>query len=64
MDWIEITVSTNSEGADIVSEALMRQGAVGTQIVDRADVPDPSKPVGYWELCRLRRCQSNWKYGR
>ena len=37
MDWIEITVSTNSEGADIVSEALMRQGAVGTQIVDRAD---------------------------
>ena len=50
MDWIEITVSTNSEGADIVSEALMRQGAVGTQIVDRADVPDPSKPVGYWEL--------------
>ena len=45
MDWIEITVSTNSEGADIVSEALMRQGAVGTQIVDRADVPDPSKPV-------------------
>ncbi|MBQ7454928.1 MAG: 50S ribosomal protein L11 methyltransferase [Clostridia bacterium] len=50
MDWVEITVSTNAQGADIVSEALMRQGAVGTQIIDRADVPDPDKPTGYWEL--------------
>jgi len=50
MDWIEITISTNTEGADIVSEALMRQGAVGTQIIDKADVPDPDKPNGYWEL--------------
>ena len=50
MDWIEITISTNPEGADIVSEALLRQGAVGTQIIDRADVPDPSKPNGFWEL--------------
>ena len=43
MDWIEITISTNTMGADIVSEALLRQGAVGTQIIDRADVPDPSE---------------------
>ena len=50
MDWIEITVSTNTQGADIVSEALLRQGAAGTQIIDRSDVPDPSKPNGYWEL--------------
>ncbi|MBQ9198354.1 MAG: 50S ribosomal protein L11 methyltransferase [Clostridia bacterium] len=50
MDWIEVTVSTNTMGADIVSEALLRQGAVGTQIIDRSDVPDPSKPNGYWEL--------------
>ena len=50
MDWIEITVSTNTAGADIVSETLLRQGAVGTQIIDRADVPDPSKPNGFWEL--------------
>ena len=50
MDWIEVTVSTNTQGADIVSEALLRQGAVGTQIIDRADVPDPSKPNGFWEL--------------
>lgn len=50
MDWIEVTVSTNTMGADIVSEALLRQGAVGTQIIDRADVPDPSRPNGFWEL--------------
>ena len=50
MDWIEITISTNTQGADIVSEALMRQGAVGTQIIDRSDVPDPAKPTGFWEL--------------
>ncbi len=50
MIWLEITVSTNSLGADIVAEALMRLGAKGAQIVDRADVPDPDKPHGYWEL--------------
>lgn len=50
MDWIELSVSTNSQGADIVSEAMMHAGAKGTQIIDRADVPDPSKPSGYWEL--------------
>lgn len=50
MDWIEISITTNTEGADIVSEALMRAGAKGTQIIDRGDVPDPSKPSGYWEL--------------
>lgn len=50
MDWIEISITTNTQGADIVSEALMRTGAKGTQIIDRADVPDPTKPSGYWEL--------------
>ena len=50
MDWIEISITTNTQGADIVSEALMRAGSKGTQIIDRADVPDPSKPSGYWEL--------------
>ncbi len=41
---------TTTEGSDIVSEALIRLGAAGTEIVDRADVPDPSKPGVYWEL--------------
>lgn len=50
MEWIEISVSTNSLGADLVSELLIRLGAKGTQIIDRADVPSPDKPSGYWEL--------------
>ena len=50
MDWLEASVTTNTPGADIVSEALMRYGAKGTQIIDRADVPDPAKPTGHWEL--------------
>lgn len=50
MDWTELSVSTNSQGADIVSEAMIASGARGTQIIDRADVPDPSQPSGFWEL--------------
>lgn len=50
MDWIELTVHTTTEGSDIVSEQLMQEGAEGTMTEDRADVPDPSKPNGYWEI--------------
>lgn len=50
MDWTEVTVSTNTQAADLVSEALMRLGAGGTQIIDRADLPDPDQPGRYWEL--------------
>lgn len=50
MDWIEIAIHTTTMGADIVSEQMMLEGAEGTAIEDRADIPDPSKPSGYWEL--------------
>jgi len=50
MQWCEAVVHTTTEGSDIVSELLMRLGAVGTEIIDRADVPDPDKPGVYWEL--------------
>lgn len=50
MQWCEAVVHTTSEGSDIVSDVMMRFGAVGTEIIDRADVPDPSKPGVYWEL--------------
>ena len=50
MDWVEITVHTTTEGADIVSEQLMQEGATGTMVEDRADIPDPSKPNGFWEM--------------
>ena len=50
MDYTEVTVSTTTQGAEIISDILMRLGAAGTQILDRADLPDPSKPTANWEL--------------
>lgn len=50
MEWCEAIVHTNTQGSDAVSELMIRMGATGTEIVDRADVPDPSKPGVYWEL--------------
>ncbi len=50
MEWIELIVHTTTEGSDAVSEALMAAGANGTMVEDRADIPDPDKPNGYWEI--------------
>ena len=50
MDWIELIVHTTTEGTDRVSEILMESGASGTMIEDRADIPDPGKPHGIWEI--------------
>lgn len=50
MEWIELTIHTTTAGADLVSEALMQEGATGTMVEDRADIPDPSKPNGIWEI--------------
>ena len=49
-DWIELIVHTTTEGADAVSDLMMEEGAAGVQIEDREDIPDPSKPHGYWEI--------------
>ena len=50
MDWCEVIVHTTTEGAELVGDMLIGCGAVGTEIVDRADVPDPHEPGIYWEL--------------
>ena len=50
MEWIEVIIHTTTEGAEIVSEQLTQEGAEGTMTEDRADVPDPAKPSGYWEI--------------
>ena len=50
MDWLEEVVHTTTFGSDLVSDELMALGAAGTEIVDRADVPDPRQPGVYWEL--------------
>lgn len=50
MEWMEVAVHTTTQGSDVVSMLLMQNGAAGTAIEDRNDVPDPKKPHGYWEL--------------
>ncbi len=50
MEWMEVAVHTTTQGSDMVSMLLMQNGAAGTAIEDRNDVPDPTKPHGYWEL--------------
>jgi len=50
MQWCEAVVHTTTAGGDLVSDLMIRRGAAGTEIVDRADVPDPAKPGVYWEL--------------
>ena len=50
MEYAELTVSTTTAGAEVVSNLMLELGAVGTQILDRADLPDPNHPGAYWEL--------------
>lgn len=49
-EYMEVTISTTTAGSEIISDLLMRLGAAGTQILDRADLPDPSTPTANWEL--------------
>jgi ribosomal protein L11 methyltransferase len=51
MQWIEAVVHTTTAGSDLVSDLLVRCGALGTQVMDRADV-EAVKNNGQndWEL--------------
>ena len=50
MEWIELIIHTTTAGSEPVSDILMESGASGTMIEDKADIPDPSKPHGIWEI--------------
>jgi ribosomal protein L11 methyltransferase len=50
MNWIEASVTTTSGAADAVSEVLINNGAKGTQIMDRNDVPNKDDGTGFGEL--------------
>ena len=50
MDYAELIVHTTTAGSDAVSDVLMEAGASGTMIEDKADIPDPAKPHGVWEI--------------
>lgn len=58
MEWIELIVHTTTSGSDPVSDLLMELGASGTMIEDRADIPDPTKPHGIWEIIDPRLLDS------
>ena len=49
MTWLELSVQTNTQGTDAVSEILMQSGCQGVMIQDRADLPCSSSSDG-WEL--------------
>ncbi|MBE0601438.1 MAG: hypothetical protein IH607_06585, partial [Firmicutes bacterium] len=40
MQWIEAVVHTTTAGSDLVSDLLVRCGALGTQLMDRKDAED------------------------
>ncbi|MBR6954252.1 MAG: 50S ribosomal protein L11 methyltransferase [Clostridia bacterium] len=50
MQWTELIIHTTTAGSDAVSNILIDLGANGTMVEDRADVPDPDKPHGFWEI--------------
>ena len=50
MEWVEVIVHTTTKGSDLVSELLMRCGAMGTQVLDRADTQDAKQDNEDWEL--------------
>lgn len=50
MDYIQARVATTTAGADLVSEALMAAGALGTAIEDRQDVLNLDRRDGLWDL--------------
>ena len=50
MEWAELIVHTTTSGADTVSSLFLDYGASGTMVEDRADIPDPGKPHGIWEI--------------
>ena len=50
MDWLEVTVRTNTAGADMISELLISAGAKGTSIEDRFDAFSEPTDATQWDL--------------
>lgn len=51
MDWLKVTVLTTTQGAELVSQALIDCGASGgTQIEDKLDFTEEHRPAGMWDI--------------
>ena len=49
-NWMEITVLTTTEAADLISEVLLEAGSEGTMIEDKNDVFANQRPEGQWDI--------------
>lgn len=50
MNWLEIIVSTNQIGSELLPEILAPYGIEGCSVLDKSYIPDISKPGTQWEL--------------
>lgn len=50
MDWSEVTVTTTTPGADVVSDIMLQLGALGTAIEDRAEVIEQMNAPRDWDM--------------
>ncbi|MBQ4638222.1 MAG: 50S ribosomal protein L11 methyltransferase, partial [Clostridia bacterium] len=50
MQWIELTVITTTEAADIVANALEDCGSYGASVKDPADLEAMQRPEGFWDM--------------
>lgn len=49
MNYLQVTVTTTSEGSDIVASLLMDEGSEGVSIIDRKDVEELIKSDVIWD---------------
>ncbi|MBQ8087318.1 MAG: 50S ribosomal protein L11 methyltransferase [Clostridia bacterium] len=49
-EWMQVTVLTTTQGAELISELLMERGSEGTMIEDRNDVFANQRPEGQWDI--------------
>lgn len=49
-NWMEITVLTTTQAADMISEILMNAGSEGVMIEDKNDVAANQRPEGQWDI--------------
>ncbi len=50
MRWIEVTVESNAQGADIIVEQFHALGAQGAQVIDGGDIPTYQEALKNFEL--------------
>ncbi len=50
MSWMQITVLTTTQAADLISEVLLEAGSQGTMIEDKNDVFANQRPEGQWDI--------------